>query len=262
MHCLTRSTKFTIGLASGTLGGFFGGLLGLGGGVIMIPLMTWLAKVTQHQAHGTSLVAIVFTGIVGAVTYYGLGGVDLKIALILAVSATITARFGALYAHSLPEKKLKVAFGCFLIFASILLVVKGYLPITTWTPGQWIYMVIFLAIGSVTGFVSGMMGVGGGGVMVPLMVVVGNVGQHMAQGTSLLAMIPASMSGASTHYKLGNVNLDIAWGLAMGALVGGYLGALTANQLPDIYLKISFAGVGTWMGMKYIKAGKMMKIEK
>ncbi|NMC93890.1 MAG: sulfite exporter TauE/SafE family protein, partial [Syntrophorhabdus sp.] len=171
-----------MGLASGTLGGFFGGLLGLGGGVIMIPLMTWLAKVTQHQAHGTSLVAIVFTGIVGAVTYYGLGGVDLKIALILAVSATITARFGALYAHSLPEKKLKVAFGCFLIFASILLVVKGYLPITTWTPGQWIYMVIFLAIGSVTGFVSGMMGVGGGGIMVPLMVVVGNVGQHMAQG--------------------------------------------------------------------------------
>lgn len=61
-----------------------------------------------------------------------------------------------------------------------------------------------------------MMGVGGGGVMVPLMVVLGDVGQHMAHGTSLLAMIPASISGDSTHYKLGNVKLDIAREWAIG----------------------------------------------
>lgn len=253
---MTRGPKFIIGLISGILGGFFGGLLGLGGGVIMIPLMTWLAKMTQHQAHGTSLVAIVFTAIVGAATYYSLGGVDWKVALILAISATITARFGARYAHSLPEKKLKMAFGCFLIFASTMLVVKGYLPKTTWVLGQWTSLIVFLVIGFVTGFVSGMMGVGGGGVMVPLMVVIGNIGQHMAQGTSLLAMIPASISGASTHYKLGNVKLDIAWGLAIGSLVGAYFGAAAANQLPDFYLKIAFAVVGVWMGIKYIRAGR------
>jgi len=252
---LTRGTKFTIGLVSGILGGFFGGLLGLGGGVIMIPLMTWLAKMTQHQAHGTSLVAIVFTAIVGAATYYKFGGVDWKIALILAISATITARFGARYAHSLPEKKLKMAFGCFLIFASTMLVAKGYLPKTNWVLGPWIGIIVFLMIGLVTGFVSGMMGVGGGGVMVPLMVVLGNVGQHMAQGTSLLAMIPASISGASAHYRLGNVKLDIAWGLAIGSLVGVYFGAEAANQLPDFYLKIAFAAVGVWMGTNYLRAG-------
>lgn len=253
---MTKGAKLAVGLICGVFGGFFGGLLGLGGGVIMIPLMTWLAKITQHQAHGTSLVAIVFTAIAGAATYYALGGVDWKIALILAVSATITARFGARYAHSLPEKKLKMAFGFFLIFASTMLVVKGYLPKTTWVLGQWTSIVVFLMIGFVTGFVSGMMGVGGGGVMVPLMVVVGNVGQHMAQGTSLLAMIPASISGASTHYKLGNVRLDIARGLAIGSLVGAFFGAKTANQLPDFHLKIVFAAIGVWMGIKYIRAGK------
>ena len=253
---VTRGAKFIIGLISGILGGFFGGLLGLGGGVIMIPLMTWLAKMTQHQAHGTSLVAIVFTAIVGAATYFSLGGVDWKIALILAISATITARFGARYAHSLPEKKLKMAFGCFLIFASTMLIVKGYLPKTNWVLGTWTGMIVFLTIGLITGFVSGMMGVGGGGVMVPLMVVIGNIGQHMAQGTSLLAMIPASISGASTHYRLGNVKLDIAWGLAIGSLVGAYFGAASANQLPDFYLKIAFAVVGVWMGIKYIQAGR------
>ncbi len=66
---MTRGAKFVIGLNSGILGGFFGGLLGLGGGVIMIPLMTWLAKMTQHQAHGTSLVELVFTAIVGVMIY-------------------------------------------------------------------------------------------------------------------------------------------------------------------------------------------------
>lgn len=252
---MTKGAKFIIGLISGVFGGFFGGLLGLGGGVIMIPLMTWLAKMTQHQAHGTSLVAIVFTAIMGAAIYYTLGGVDWKIALILAVSATITARFGARYAHSLPEKKLKMAFGFFLIFASTMLIAKGYLPKTSWTFGPLTSIIVFLMIGFVTGFVSGMMGVGGGGVMVPLMVVLGNVGQHMAQGTSLLAMIPASISGASTHYKLGNVKLDIAWGLAIGSLVGAYFGATTANQLPDFHLKIAFAVVGIWMGINYVKTG-------
>ena len=98
-----------------------------------------------------------------------------------------------------------------------MLVVKGYLPKTNWVFGVWTSIIIYLTIGFVTGFVSGMMGVGGGGVMVPLMVVLGNIGQHMAQGTSLLAMIPASISGASTHYKLGNVKLDVAWGLIIGS---------------------------------------------
>jgi uncharacterized protein len=252
---VNRGREFTIGLASGVLGGFFGGLLGLGGGIIMIPLMTWLAKITQHQAHGTSLVAIVFTAIVGAATYYMLGGVDWKIALIIAISATITARFGAHYAHSLPEKKLKMAFGFFLIFASTMLIAKGYLPKTGWAFGPWTNIIVFLMIGFVTGFVSGMMGIGGGGVMVPLMVILGNIGQHMAQGTSLLAMIPASISGASTHYKLGNVKLDIAWGLAIGSLVGAFFGAATANHLPDFYLKIIFAVIGVWMGINYVRTG-------
>lgn len=253
---VTKGTKFAIGIVSGVLGGFFGGLLGLGGGVIMIPLMTWLGKITQHQAHGTSLVAIVFTALVGGVMYFLYGELDWKIALILAMSATITARFGARYAHSLPEKKLKMAFGWFLIFASTMLIAKGYLPKTTWVPGQWTGMIVFFIIGFITGFVSGMMGVGGGGVMVPLMVVLGNVGQHMAQGTSLLAMIPASASGATTHYKLGNVKLDIAWGLAIGSFIGAYFGAYAANLLPDFHLKIAFAVVGVWMGIKYIRAGR------
>jgi uncharacterized membrane protein YfcA len=242
-----------LGFVIGILGGFFGGLVGLGGGVVMVPLMTVVAKLTQHKAHGTSLVAIVFTALVGAITYYFHGTVDWKAALMIATTAIVTARLGALYAHSLPEKKLKKAFGALLVIVSVLLLAKGVLPQAGHEPALWARLVVFLTTGAATGFLSGMMGVGGGTVMIPPMVLLAGMPQHLAQGTSLLAMVPVSLAGALTHYRLGNVQLDLAYGLAFGALIGGYLGGTAAHLLPDLYLKVIFAAVMVWIGVQYIR---------
>ncbi len=245
--------RIVLGCVIGLLGGFFGGLAGLGGGVVMIPLMTWLGKLSQHKAHGTSLAAIIFTAIVGAATYFFHGAVDWKIAAILAASASLLARFGAVYAHSLSERKLKQAFGIFLALVSVLVIVKGLLPGQAQTPGFWSNLVIFLVTGAATGFLSGMMGVGGGTVMIPPMVILAGMSQHLAQGTSLLAMIPVSATGAWTHYKLGNVQTEMAGGLVFGAMAGGYLGGTAANLIPDLYLKIIFSGVLFWLGIRYMR---------
>ena len=69
-NCGNRLQRPFSGFIIGFFGGLFGGLVGLGGGIVMIPLMTWLLKLSQHQAHGTSLVAIVFVSIVGAGAYF------------------------------------------------------------------------------------------------------------------------------------------------------------------------------------------------
>ena len=245
-----RGTGVIIGLG----GGFMGGLLGVGGGVIMIPLMTRLAGLTQHQAHGTSLVAIAFSALLGSITYAVHGNADWRVSVLVAATAIVTARFGARAAHSLPERKLKKAFGLFLAFVSLSLLVKGYIPMPGSILPLWARIVIFLAIGAGTGFLSGMMGVGGGSLMVPPMVIMAGMSQHLAQGTSLLAMIPASMVGAMTHYRLGNVDTGIAWGLAAGALAGGYLGATAAGVLPEALLRVVFAGLGVWMAARYLRA--------
>jgi len=105
----------------------FGGLVGLGGGVVMIPLMVGFLKMNQHKAHGTSLVALVFTGISGAITYALKGSIDVVASILIATTAIFTARAGAYYAHALPEWKLKRSFGAFLIFVSVLLLLKPYL---------------------------------------------------------------------------------------------------------------------------------------
>jgi uncharacterized membrane protein YfcA len=240
---------FVIGLAAG----MFGGLVGLGGGVIMIPLMVGIRKITQHQAHGTSLVALVFTGMAGAGTYSLRGSVDMIASALLAVTAVFTARAGAHFAHALPEWKLKRSFGGFLIFVSILLLVKPYLPGFVLSEASWYRSTVLLLTGIFTGFLSGMMGVGGGTIMVPSMVLLLGMGQHVSQGTSLLAMVPAGGVGAYTHWRLGNVDGSLLTGLIPGILLGTYLGALLAHVLHESSLRIIFAAVLIWTGMRYAR---------
>ena len=206
----------------------------------MIPMMTAFAGLTQREAHGTSLVAVVFTGAVGALTYFSHGDVDWEAALILAASAFLFARMGALYAHSMREKHLKRSFGIFIICVSLLLVGKGLFAGGSANISFWPKAIVLLLTGVGTGFVSGMMGVGGGSVMIPAMVILAGMPQHLAQGTSLLAMVPVGMVGSFTHYRLGNVHVYLALGLAVGAIAGSFLGGSTAVLLPDFYLKLIF----------------------
>ncbi len=243
-------------LLIGLLAGFFGGLVGLGGGVIMIPLMVGVSKMTQHRAHGTSLVALVFTGVSGAVTYALKGSVDLTASLLIAATAIFTARGGARFAHALPEWKLKRSFGGFLVFVSALLLMKPSLSHLANPVTGWAKIVVLLLTGLFTGFLSGMMGVGGGTIMVPAMVLLAGFGQHTAQGSSLLAMVPAGAAGAFTHWRLGNVVASLLPGLIPGVLIGTYFGGSLALVLPEGTLRIIFAAVLTWTGIRYLRTPK------
>ncbi len=242
-----------INLLIGLSAGFFGGLVGLGGGVIMIPLMAGFLKMNQHKAHGTSLVALVFTGISGAFTYSLNGTVDLLASLLLASTAIFTARAGARYGNALPEWKLKKFFGGFLILTSLLLLLKSYLHNVDEPATGLLKISVLLLTGILTGFLSGMMGVGGGTIMVPSMVLLTGFTQYTAQGSSLLAMVPVGIVGAYTHWRLGNVNTGVLPGLIPGILLGTYLGGSLAHIIPEVALRIIFATVLIWTGVKYLR---------
>ena len=236
----------------GLLSGLFGGLVGLGGGVIMIPLMTGFLKLDQHRAHGTSLVALVFTGISGAIAYGMKGSVDVAAAALMAATAIVTARAGAHFADSLAEWKLKRSFGGFLVFVSLMMLLKPYLPSAPGLDAGWQKVTVLLLTGVLTGFLSGMMGVGGGTIMVPVMVLLAGFTEHLAQGSSLLAMVPAGGVGAYTHYRLGNVVTRLLSGLIPGILVGTFLGGTMAHHLPDGALRLVFSAVLIWTGGRYL----------
>lgn len=242
--------SFAIGLAAGS----FGGLIGLGGGLIMIPLMIGVLKLSQHQAHGTSLVALIFTGIAGASVYGLQGNLDFPAAGALAITSVATARAGAHFANTLPGWKLRRAFGAFLILCSALMVIKPYLHDIGSNHPFYINLGIFLITGTVTGFLSGMMGVGGGAIMVPAMVLLAGFGQHMAQGTSLLVMVPLGASGATAHRQLGNIAIRFLPGLIPGILLGTLLGGNVANFIPDTPLRLAFIAAIIFMGVSYTRS--------
>jgi uncharacterized protein len=96
------------------------------------------------------------------------------------------------------------------------------------------------AIGLAAGFAAGLLGVGGGIVMVPAMVLVLGVDQHVAQGTSLVVIIPAALAGSVTHYRNGRVSLRDAALLAAGGIGGALVGSISALSVDDTVLRRLF----------------------
>ena len=113
---------------------------------------------------------------------------------------------------------------------------------------------LFLVTGLITGFLSGMMGVGGGVIMIPAMVLLAGFGQHVAQGTALAVMVPVGLTGALTHHKLGNVAKQYLPGLVCGILAGAIAGGNLANLLADMPLRMTFLAVIAFMGVRYLRA--------
>ena len=105
-------------VATGLLVGVASGILGVGGGILLVPAMTLGFGISQHVAQGTSLAAIIPTSVVGAVTHDRRGNVLRRAALFMAIGATAGAVLGAVVALHLPREVLARAFGVLLLFAA------------------------------------------------------------------------------------------------------------------------------------------------
>lgn len=244
---MTLLRSFIIGLLAGT----FGGLIGLGGGVVIVPLLVlWLA-LSQHAAHATSLVAVVFTGLLGAYAYYGGGAIDWTVALTVATTSTLFSALSASYAARIPAAALRRLFGIILIIVAVLMPFSSQLT-GTGIP-EFLQLPASLLTGVFAGILAGLLGVGGGSIVVPLLILVFGFDQHLAQGTSLAIMIPAGIAGAFVHFRKGNISLHVLPGLIPGVAAGAFLGGRTALGIPELPLQLGFAAFMVWTGLRYLK---------
>lgn len=107
-------------LLVGVLAGIFGGLFGIGGGTIVIPVLVYLFGFTQHQAQGTSLAMMLPpVGLLAVWTYYNAGNVNLKASILLCIGFLLGGLLGAIVVKQIPDANLKKIFGIFLLCISL-----------------------------------------------------------------------------------------------------------------------------------------------
>jgi uncharacterized protein len=235
-------------IAIGLIAGAIGALIGLGGGIIIVPVLLYfgmytnlLDNITPQIAVGTSLVIMIFTGLSSTLAYLKHKTVDYKSGLIFFIGSGPGGILGAWVNQSLNMQSFNIYFGVFMILVSIVLMVKGKLkPIAsksakgikrTFTDNEgrsWEYgfgPIKGIVIAFIVGFCSGIFGIGGGSLMVPAMILLFLFPPHVAVATSMFMIFLSAIVSSATHISLGNVNWMYAIALIPGAWIGAKVGA-------------------------------------
>ncbi|MDI3501927.1 MAG: uncharacterized protein PWR13_1243 [Archaeoglobi archaeon] len=242
--------------------GFFASMMGVGGGIFIVPMLTLIFSFPPQLAVGTSITAVFFTSISSSLVYFRKKLIDYRLGLILIVTSLVGVRLGALSTSIVESDVILIAFGILLIYPSLMMISgrkpseivnvlrrssserrKKYTRVVkvgdeTFEYGYSTISALLLGLGA--GFASGFLGIGGGTIMVPSMVLLLDVPMIVAVATSLFVMIPTSALGALTHFTLGNVNFGYAIPLIIGVFTGAQIGARTAQKVPSVRLRQIF----------------------
>lgn len=223
-----------IGFASGVASGAFG----IGGALLSTPGLRWILDTPALIAVGTTLPAIIPTALAGAYTYARNQLIDVRVAGVLCASGAAFAVLGALATTVVPGEALLVITAVLILFLSLRMLRQV-------EPGpehvQRRSVPVLLAVGTVSGFVSGLLGVGGGVILVPVLTVLLGFPVKAALGTSLAVVAAQSIPGSITHAFLGNIDWRIVGGLVVGVVPGARIGARAAVSTEDAKLRVVVA---------------------
>jgi len=233
------------------------GLLGIGGGVVLVPAMVYLLHYDQHLAQGTSLFILLPPIGLGALReYWKNGQVDLRAGIYCAIGFLLGGYGGGWIAVPLPSHHLQGIFGFFLMLSAVLLWrktnrAKAQNPAT---PGSAktsvVHMVGIFFTAVFCGVAAGLVGIGGGVLLVPLLGLFFGFSQHKAQGTSLVALIPPTgLLAFLVYWKAGYVNWHTGLLLIPGVFLGGILGGIVARQLNARGMRQVFSALMFLLGM-------------
>ncbi|MBP1762313.1 MAG: hypothetical protein H6Q64_1855 [Firmicutes bacterium] len=245
-----RNVIFII-LLIGLLAGCLGAIVGLGGGVIMLPGLQLLAGFDLTKAIGTTLFAVIFTSISGAQGHYRAGNVRLKSGGYAALGGLIGVLLGSyVFAKYLSNSFtiLEISLGIFFLFTAYRMGRDTYLEFSgkrgtiavDANKSQNESFAPLFALGFFTGCLTGMLGVGGGFIFTPGFMLIGGLSPQVAVGTTMLAMLPISLSGGLIKLYQGFVDLPAGIVLGLGTALGAQVGVWISSRMSPILLKVVF----------------------
>ncbi len=243
---------FMLGLIAST----FGAIVGLGGGVVIVPALLLLGpsmlskNIDTSLAVGVSLGALVFTSFTSTLTFVKEGKVDLRSALFFSLSSGPLSVLGASLTSLFDPVIFRRAFGYFMLFMVILILfrkrIKPY-------KGNWRYVRKYtdaagveqeygynvlpaLLIGGAVGLIAGLLGIGGGILLIPTMLLLFRFPPHMATATSMAVIFVSALFGSGMHLIRGEWDWLLVLSLAPGALLGGWIGARISRRISSVLL--------------------------
>jgi hypothetical protein len=253
----------------GIFAGLVGGLLGVGGGIFVVPILVLAFNLQAQQAAGTSLVMIMFTALSSTAAYYRQKRIDWRIGVSAAFVTVPGAIVGAYATQLISSRNLTIILGVVLFLLACIMIRRSYRTVNQSVgaarkskngegtgKGVWKRRIVDSTgrvfeydakIGSglvllfIGGLASGFLGLGGGLIVVPILVAYVGLPMHLAVATSMLTMIFTAISGASTHIMLGHVLVGYAVPLVIGILLGAQVGARLARRLKSTSLEKVFA---------------------
>lgn len=231
----------TVAILAGVLAGLAGGLFGVGGGVVLVPILTGFYRLSQHAAHGTSLAVIGATAVASLFVYGAHSQVAWSTALLVGAASALSARYGARATGLFSPRRLARVFAIFLVLVAVRLLWKVPNPTGAPLPAGPAGWAFDALLGLGVGLLSGFMGVGGGILAVPAFVLILGMSQQAAQGTSLAVILIAAPAGALEHSRRGNVAWRWVPMLALGAILGAPAASWLAQRLPHATLTRAFA---------------------
>ncbi|MFD4421450.1 sulfite exporter TauE/SafE family protein [Agromyces sp. NPDC058484] len=244
----------------GAAGGLLSGAFGVGGGILMVPLLITFAGMDQRRASATSLAAIVPAAIAGSITYLVNGEVDLLAALFVAIGGIVGSWIGSWLMRRLSLGWLRWLFIALLIAVAVRMVLVTPLRGDRELEVDAISVAGMIALGVVIGIASGLFGIGGGVIMVPAFIALFGMSDLVAKGTSLAVMIPTAVSGTVANARAGIVDLRAALVVGIAATIAAFGGVAIAFLLSPEWSGRLFAALiviaAVQLSVRAIRLGK------
>ncbi len=220
----------------GFAAGILGSIIGLGGGIIIVPVLTFLGFPPTLTA-SNSIFAVFSNAVASSISYAKQRRIEYSIGLKLGILSIPGTIIGAFISSEITPQFFKILFALILISASIYIFSKRKIEPKNYNLSK---QIMILAIGAsfFAGIISGLFGVGGGIIFVPLMVVAMGLSMKNAAPTSQFILLFASASALITHTLLGHPDFYQALLLSAGAFVGGLVGARLSLEIKENALKI------------------------
>jgi uncharacterized membrane protein YfcA len=259
--------------------GILGALLGLGGGIIVIPALTLLFKIDIRYAIGASIVSVIATSSGAAAAYVRERMTNLRVAMVLELATTSGALTGAYLAGILAGRWLYLIFGLLMGYSSLMMLRKRHEPVgEIMRPAPWAdylrlhgsyydealgkevaYRVVSTRIGLglmyIAGVVSGLLGIGSGALKVPAMDLAMRLPIKVSTATSNFMIGVTAAASAGVYFMRGDIDPFVAAPVATGILVGATLGSRWLSRMQSSMIRAAFVVVLLWVSAQMLLKG-------